>query len=178
VTVVEDSPDAIALLISKGSVWKRPVGPDRMPKRLPSGSWALESEFWTVDTLRISVPGERFSILPFRSVQGDLVAWYLNIETPLTRTTAGFEYMDQTLDVVVSPDFSRCRWKDEEELTLAVALGLYSEEEAADIRATGERGLQHFLARKPPFDRRWEEWRRPPGWPVPQLGPGWEIPLQ
>ncbi len=175
VIVVEDSPQAICLFIAKGSTWKRPFDATGMPKRIPSGDWMLESEFWIIDSLRISVPGERFSILPFRHQQGDLRFWYLNIETPLTRTPFGFEYMDQTLDIVVSTDFTEWRWKDEEELAQAVALGLYTADEADDIRSSGERSLAAFLARKPPFDRDWEAWSAPPHWDVPVLPTDWDI---
>ena len=31
------------------------------------------------------------------------------------RTPMGFDYMDQMLDIVVAPDFSWYRWKDEPE---------------------------------------------------------------
>jgi hypothetical protein len=175
VIVVEDSPQLIALCIVRGSVWKRPFDSAGMPKRIPADDWILRDEFWTADVLRISVPAGRFSILPFHTDRGHFRFWYLNIETPLQRTRLGFDYMDQTLDIIISPELSEWRWKDEEELSQAVAQGLYTQDHAADIRDAGEQALACFLGRKPPFDRRWEDWRPPPEWPVPVLPAGWDI---
>jgi hypothetical protein len=30
--------------------------------------------------------------------------WYVNLQEPIRRTTLGFDYMDQMLDIVVEPD--------------------------------------------------------------------------
>ena len=34
------------------------------PKRIPAGNWKLDDDLWTNDVIRISLPGERFSVLP------------------------------------------------------------------------------------------------------------------
>lgn len=172
--VAEDSPDAIALYLAGGSKWKRPFSSDGMPKRIPDGDWHLRDDVWTNDVLRISVPWERFSILPIRNEEGGLAYWYLNIETPLLRTPRGFDYMDQTLDIIVSPDLREWRWKDEDELAQAIDLGVYTREQADEIRSVGERALARFLSRTPPFDRDWDLWRLPPDWAVPHLPAGWD----
>ena len=86
----------------------------------------------------------------------------------------GFDYMDHVLDVVVDPDRSAWRWKDEDELKEAVERGSFSPDEALAIRAEAERGLTRLLDREPPFDRDWERWRPDPSWVVPQLPPDWE----
>jgi len=172
--VVEDSRDIIALCIPRGSTGKRPIDANGMPKRLPAGDWALGDEAWTRDALLISLPGEPFSIRPIHDEQPQFRFWYLNIETPLHRTPLGFDYMDQTLDIIISPDLSEWRWKDEAELSQAIALGLYSNEQAKDIRATGEQALARFLARKPPLDRDWDRWRPPANWTIPVLPAGWD----
>ena len=175
VIVVEDSPQLVALYIATGSTWKRPFNIDGMPKRIPAGDWQLRDDLWTNDVLRISLPGERFSILPIHDEQRQLRFWYLNIETPLRRTGLGFDYMDQALDIIVSPDLSEWRWKDEDELALAVDLGLYTSLQANDIRSAGEHALTLFLARRPPFDRDWDRWRPPADWTVPGLPGRWDI---
>ena len=173
--VVEDSSDIIAHYIPRGSRGKRPLHAEGMPKRIPAGDWTLGDEHWTNDGLRISLPGERFSILPIHDEQRRLRFWYLNIETPLRRTGLGFDYMDQTLDIIVSPDLSKWRWKDEGELARAVDLGLFTSLEANDIRSAGEHALTLFLARRPPFDRDWDQWRPPADWTVPALPDGWDV---
>lgn len=173
--VVEDSPDLVALHLAEGSIWKRAFDISGMPKHIPAGDWALGDETWTNDVLRLSIPEEPFSVLPIREGGGELRFWYLNIEAPLRRTPLGFDYMDQTLDIIVSPDRSNWRWKDEEELAEAVALGVYTVEEADGIRAAGEGALARFLAGGPPLNRNWERWQPPPDWSVPALPAGWDI---
>jgi len=51
-----------------------------------------------------------------------------------------------------------------------VELGLLSVEEAADVRAEGERVLAEW-----PFPTGWEDWRADPAWPVAQLPADWHV---
>ena len=53
--------------------------------------------------------------------------------SPFRRTAISFDGRDHALDVVVEPDGS-WRWKDEDHLELAVAVGAFTPEEAAEIR--------------------------------------------
>lgn len=76
------------------------------------------------------------------------------------------------LDIVIEPDFSAWRWKDEEDLADAVEKDLLSSGADA-IRAEGERVIALIKSGKPPFDRAWSAWR-PPDWPVPKLPVGWD----
>jgi hypothetical protein len=172
--VVEDSPEVIALFLANGSQWKRPFDAQGMPKRIPAGDWTLGDDLWNNDVVRVSPPGERFSILPFRDEGGAFHFWYLNIETPLERSSLGFDYMDQTLDIIIDANLRGWRWKDEEELAEAVSQAVYSREQADGIRRGGEGALERFFSRKPPFDRDWENWRPDPEWMVPQLFGDWE----
>lgn len=173
VIVVEDCIDVTALYIAKGSKWKRPFNAEGSPKRIPASEWMLGDDLWSKDVIRVSPPGDRFSILPFRDDKGAFRFWYLNIETPLARTPLGFDYMDQTLDIIIDANLRKWRWKDEEELEEAVDLGVYTRQEAEEIRAVGEQALARFLTHKPPFDRAWDQWRPDPGWSVPQLSDDW-----
>ena len=74
---------------------------------------------------------------------------------------------------MVSRDL-RWRWKDEDELAGAVRLGIYSREQAAAIRAEGERVIEAIEDRRPPFDGRWEGWRPDPACGIPTAPPGWD----
>jgi len=178
VIVVEDSIDVTALYIADGSAWKRPFDADGSPKRIPAGNWKLGDDLWTNDVIRISLPGERFSVLPIQDQDKQLRFWYLNIETPLRRSPLGFDYMDQTLDIIINADLRQWRWKDEDELAEAIALGVYTQEQANEIRRAGEAALERFLSGKPPLDRDWPHWRPDPEWPLPKLVPGWQTVAQ
>lgn len=175
--IVEDSRDVIALYLANGSRWKRAFDEDGSKKRIPVGDWRLGDDVWNNDVVRVSVPEERFSVLPINDREGRLRFWYINVETPLFRTKVGFDYMDQTLDITVDADLQGWRWKDEEELADAVGRGVYTQEEADEIRSAGEAALECFLSRRPPLDRDWEHWRPDRSWGVPRLSGDWATVL-
>jgi predicted RNA-binding protein associated with RNAse of E/G family len=79
------------------------------------------------------------------------------------------------LDVVVEPDLSRWRWKDEDHLAEAVEDGVFSPAEGKAIRREGERVIGLIEAGTPPFDAHWAAWRPDPAWPIPTLPAGWEV---
>ena len=174
-TVVRDEPRLIALYQPAGAPWKRPYGRDGSPLRLPLEPWTLRDDALPQDALRLIVPGEAHSVLLIWREQWKLTCWYINLEAPFRRTPIGFDYMDQTLDIVVEPDMSSWRWKDEDEFGEAIAKGIYSPEEARVIRAEGEQARRRLLAREPPYDERWEDWRPDPSWAMPEIESGWEI---
>jgi hypothetical protein len=56
-----------------------------------------------------------------------------------------------------------------------VAKGRFSAEEAAAIRAEGGRLEAELAADGPWWDPAWADWAPDPGWPRPELPPGWEL---
>ena len=134
-----------------------------------------DADPWWNDTLRLVQPGVAHSVLLFWSEsESTFEGWYVNLEEPMRRTATGFDYMDQILDIVVSPDLSEWRWKDEDELQQALDAGIVSEETALRIRAEGERVIETMARRDPPFNGDWERWRPDPVWPVPELPAAWD----
>jgi predicted RNA-binding protein associated with RNAse of E/G family len=85
----------------------------------------------------------------------------------------GFDTRDHLLDIVISPNRSEWRWKDEDEFKEAVAIGVFSPQEARTIRAEGERVIQLLEADKSPFCDGWEMWSPPAGWGIPTFLEGW-----
>jgi hypothetical protein len=88
------------------------------------------------------------------------------------RTHLGFDFLDQELDIVVSPDLS-WRWKDREHLERAKAIGLFSVEQARAIMAEGQRVVDQIRARAMPFDGSWSSWGPPSDWVTPSLPAEW-----
>ncbi len=82
--------------------------------------------------------------------------------------------MDRLLDIVISADRSTWHWKDEDEFNEAVAVGVFSPEEAKAIRAEGEHVIELLRTRQSPFYDGWEDWRPPLNWPIPFLPDGWD----
>jgi hypothetical protein len=170
--VVEDGSEQTMLLLPGGVRCGIPVGADGRELRLPDRPWHLEVRpRGEQPILSFAWPETPYSVLLWTT--GDRRVWYVNLQDPLARTPLGFDTTDHALDVVVELDRSSWRWKDEEELTEAVRDGLFTPEEAADFRAWGERAVDRVLSRQPPFDRDWDDWRPDPGWPLPELRPGW-----
>jgi hypothetical protein len=90
------------------------------------------------------------------------------LQAPFRRTTLGLDTRDHTLDLWAYPDGTH-RWKDEDELEVAIRLGHHTAEEAAAYRAEGERVLAEW-----PFPTGWEDFQPDPAWPTPRLPDGWD----
>lgn len=82
--------------------------------------------------------------------------------------------MDQEPDVVVRPDLSGWKWKDERSFERAQKAGRFSLDQAGLIRAEGERVIERARTRAYPFNQGWEAWYPPAEWCVPELPKGWE----
>lgn len=166
--VVEDSVERLALWLPPGVVGKTASGD------LFEG-WTLADR--TLERrngiLRVTEPGEAYSILHFWREDGSFAGWYVNLEQPLRRSSVGWDFEDELLDVWLEPGGS-WRWLDEDELERAVELGLRSESEARAIRAAGERALEHLLGLQEPSRTGWEDWRPDPGWDLPALPGDWD----
>jgi hypothetical protein len=178
VTVVEDTGCLVVLHLAEGMRCKQPRTLDGGRPAMPLDDWLLVDHVWTGgDALYLATLGVPHAVLVFWN-EGHRPprSWYVNLQEPLRRTPVGFVYMDQVLDVVVSPDRSSWRWKDEEDFAEAQALGIYTPVQAHRIRAEGERALELIRDRRPPFDRDWERWSPDPSWPVPELPAGWDVP--
>ena len=92
----------------------------------------------------------------------------MNLEAAWQPFALGFDTEDHILDIWVERD-GTWRWKDEDELEVALETGFVTPEEAAAIRAEGERVVAEW-----PFPTGWEDWEPDPSWPVPRLPAGWD----
>jgi len=176
-TVVSDTPALIALYISPCTIFMRTEGSKPSVKEQVEGCWSLTSDrLHGEGSLWLSEPGASFSVqLHWCKGRKTLENWKINLEDPFRRTRFGFDHKDWLLDIVVSPDKSEWRWKDEDEVTEAVALGLMSPERARELRDEGERALAKLRANIAPFDRDWEAWRPDAAWSTPTLPDGWDV---
>ena len=75
---------------------------------------------------------------------------------------------DHVLDIWVPGETGEPEWKDEDELAAAVEAGRFSADEAASIRAEGER-----VWAERPWPTGWEAWLPPAEWVQPELPDGW-----
>ncbi|HEX6331074.1 MAG TPA: DUF402 domain-containing protein [Actinomycetota bacterium] len=175
-TVVRDHDQGWMFFLPIGNRWYGPDAPRPWVALKSHGAdWRLTEHRWTAaHVLSFAWPGAGHAVLHFWDEEWTPVCWYVNVEAPLERAAVGFDTLDHDLDVVVEPDRSSWRWKDEEDVAEGVRLGAYTPEQALEFRHEAERGLRRVLDREPPFDRDWSGWRPDPLWPEPVLPDGWD----
>ena len=175
--VVEDRFDYRSFFVPPQNRYRSPVGPVGEPLRLPISDWTLaDTESGAKRILSFAFPDTPYAVLlSWDDATDAFLGWYVNLQAPLQPTSFGYDTVDHVLDVVIGPDRSDWDWKDEDELAEAVALGLFTPEDAGWFRWWGERAVEHVLLCQPPFDLDWEGWRPDPTWRAPQLPRGWDL---
>lgn len=175
VTVVRDDPDGLVVWLSCGSPVLRAARADGRAKRDdPSTMFTtdLVQERGThaiCDQLRIAPTGQPWSVwVLFAEGSGEFAGWYVNLEEPHERDDRTVYTSDHVLDLVIAPDRTLCR-KDQDELVLAVAQGVFSDAVAASIEDDAARVEALVADWGPPFCEGWEDFRPDSGWPVPPL---------
>lgn len=162
VTVIEDTPDEVALWLAPGTITRYPTGEQHGTHTVQhwiTGDWELIDRAWGAPgTLRLSRPGDPFEVW---MGPGDDSPWYVNLQEPLRRVRSGFTTMDQVLDILVARDLSWWRWKDEEEFAYAQRAGHFTPAQAAEIRRTGLAVIAAVEAGRPPWDLSWASWSPP-----------------
>lgn len=122
---------------------------------------------WQGDgVLILGRPGRSHSIWLFWR-GGNFAGWYVNLEAAWRPSQIGFDTEDHTLDLWVESD-GTWQWKDEHELAVAVEVGFFTAEQAAEFRAEGERVIAEW-----PFPTGWEEWKPDESWPTPSVPESW-----
>lgn len=180
--VIADTPDEVITLRRPGDEVRRRVTERRGPaahRHLLVTSWA---DAWTADTwklFRVLVfkrKAEPHAISVFWQEGSDEVAfWYIDLVSPLHRSPAGYDFVENGLDLVVEPDLRAWKWKDEDELAYAIEQGVYTRAEADGLYAEGLRALERLRAERAVFER-WAAWRPDPAWPPATLPAGWDAP--
>ena len=85
--------------------------------RFPDRPWHLYArERGDFGVLSFAWPDTPYSILLLSEPDGSPRGWYVNLQTPLQRTSIGFDTVDHLLDVLIPMDRSSWAWKDEDEL--------------------------------------------------------------
>ena len=174
--VVQDTPDLIVLYMPAGV-----LGKDTEHKSTPQELLAAEEiniadcQWERTDVLMLIVPCEAFSTyVMWETGTKNLVCWYINLQEPIRRTQIGFDTMDNMLDVVVSPDMSEWKWKDDDEFAEAEQVGFYSHEIAREIWAEGEKAARLLTSERRAFYQQWQNWQAKPEWEIPKLSPLWD----
>ena len=110
----------------------------------------------------------------FWDLRWRVICWFVNLQSPIRRTTKGIVVRDHALDIRVEPDLS-WSWKDKDEFDELVRRGWFTDEEQASVLAEAERMARIVSEKGPPFLDGWEGWRPDSSWPVPILPDDWDL---
>ncbi|WP_406191979.1 DUF402 domain-containing protein [Kitasatospora sp. NBC_01560] len=140
---------------------------------LAAGTWTLGPWAWR-DTVRRSrfETGEWFSVHHIQTPTGKSLRLYVNFERPAVRTRIGIDTLDLLVDLVVEPDLSSVRWKDEDEYAHGRRLGFITDQDHRLVEQARERALGLLQGRAGPFAGPWPTWTPDPTWPTPELPDG------
>ena len=173
--VVEDTPSLLALWMPIGARMKRVDLADRNNplKDLIHGEHPLD-EFRRGDCLRLMVPGMPYSIWLHwsRTSPRRFTGWYVNLEAPFIRTEVGVDTTDNSLDLVVMPDFT-WRWKDAGMAPEWVAVGVFTQAQTEKFFADGKEVIGMAEERRFPFDGSLADWAPDPEWDIPTVYLEW-----
>ena len=170
VLVVEDRPDLLVTYLPPGAAFAFPDGP------WPGGRhpWHGRGGWEGHGVLALHRPHEAYAVVHFwEGPERRFAGWYLNLQEPVRRTTAGFDTYDLELDVWW-PAGGRPRRKDWDLLEARVREGRFTEAEAETIRAEGERLVAELEEGRPWWDGAWAAWQPDPSWRPRPLPAGWE----
>ncbi|HSL12065.1 MAG TPA: DUF402 domain-containing protein [Actinomycetota bacterium] len=168
--VVADAPALRMFYVPAGVTALVPVDDAGEALRLYADDWSLaEQRRGDAGVLSFAFPDVAYAVLHAYAPGGGTPAFYVNLQSPLVPSAIGYDTVEHVLDVVIAPDRSSWRWKDEDELAEAVARGIFSADDAATFRMWGERAVAHVRDRRSPFDRDWSDWRPDPSWTEPTL---------
>jgi hypothetical protein len=179
-TVIHDRPDEVALLRRPGHVWKKRRAVLDGPR--PEAGHTVVAwrdgfaddvwRHWRVVVLKPPQAEHAVSLF-WHEAEDRPDFWYIDLTSPLRRSAIGFDFVENGLDIVVEPDLSSWRWKDEDEMEWAVERGHYLREELAALRAEGERAVERLVRERTRFES-WLDWRPDPAWPLATLPTGWD----
>jgi predicted RNA-binding protein associated with RNAse of E/G family len=173
-TVVEDGPSRTMLYVPPHAAKKRAVNMHGVHMHIPTGEWThVDATSSYRHVLSFAWPSRSYGVLMSWHPTGNkFLGWYVNFQTPMRRTSIGFDSTDHILDITVDPT-RHWQWKDEAELKQALDAGTVTQDQADAFRAEGEGVIKHILEREEPFDDRWLKWEADPGWRMPVIDGNW-----
>lgn len=153
--------------------WLR-TGDDAVRKQaipnLTAGRWSLGRWVWRDTTVLARFePGQHFSVSQRFDPRGKRNAWYIDFIRPCRRTPDGIDTLDLLVDLVVTPDLSAFRWKDEDEYAQGRRLGLITDALHRRVEAARQHVMSLVESRQGPFAEDWSSWWPDPSWPLPAL---------
>ena len=166
-----------------------------MPEGTPLFRWDVEDKRFRKprmsqgDSIRLLYPGQCYDVSMFYETGsgpapwvryyfpqgcGRFYGWKVDLSAPFRRTALGFDVIDEVLDIVVRPDRSYY-WKDEDLMARFIDLGIYTPDEARNLRRAGEAVIERIESQQSPFDDEWINWFPTPDLAISEMPRGWEL---
>jgi len=162
VVVVVDRSDLLATYIAEGTPFEFPDGDWPAPAGLHP--WHGRERWQGHGLLMLQRPGDSYAIFLFwHGPQRVFRGWYVNLQEPFRRTTAGYDTQDLELDIWVPLD-GPWQWKDDELLDQRVHEGRFTADQAAEIRAVGANIAADLDAGRRWWSDDWASWMPDPAW--------------
>jgi hypothetical protein len=120
------------------------------------------------DIVMIFPVGRQHSFWVFHE-GGRHTGWYVNLEAFHAVGKSTITTVDGILDVWIPVETGRPVWKDEDAFEIAQQVGRLTRDEAAALRAEGERVIGEHR-----WPTGWENWRPTAGWKPPRLPRDWD----
>ena len=178
---VKDSPVETALLFLPRSEGMGPAGwvdeknKGTRPWEFMDKPWKLKNYFWhTFRTLFVLEPGKFYTtVFYWNAVSNQLLKYYINFQTPFTRSHSGIDTRDLELDLIINPNLSY-EWKDQKEYQKGIHSGVILPEWIPGIESAKKEVFDKLAKRQYPFDGSWLNWTPDPTWPPPKLPENWD----
>jgi hypothetical protein len=156
-------------VVSSARAGGRAVRDVPLAERFTGGRVPVLGRWTGPGSLRVAPTGRPWSVWLFWDEDGSFAGHYVNLELAHRRRGRDTATRDLTLDLWLEP--SGELWlKDADELEVAVQVGRYSPEIAAEIRAVGEWARAELVEGADwPLDEEWTTFRPPAAWTVPSL---------
>jgi hypothetical protein len=153
--VVADDGELLVMHLAPGTagVWMGRDEDGRYVDRWVTDERPHPHVWHTLHVLSLARRGDAHALWLLWTEAWTFQGWYVQLQEPIVEREGGIDTTDHALDIEVEPD-GTWRWKDEDDLAEAVALGAFDEAKAAAIRAEGERVIA-----AEPWPTGWEEWR-------------------
>jgi len=157
VVVVTDEPDLLATYIPHGAPFTFPPGPEAHP-------WSGRAAWEGHGVLMLQRPGEAHAIWVFwHGPEREFTGWYVNLQEPFRRTSAGYDTQDLELDIWIRAGHS-WEWRDADVLEQRVADGRYTHAQVEAAWAEGHRVVAELDAGRRWWDPWWALWEPDPAW--------------
>jgi len=154
---VKDSLEETSLVFLPGSEGMGPKGwvdgknIGTRPWEFMDEPWKLKNYSWhTFHTLFVLKPQKYYTtVFYWNAISNRFLHYYINFQTPFTRSRYGIDTRDLELDLIVYPDFSY-EWKDREEYQKGIQSGVIFPEWITEIESAKKEVLDKLEKRQYP----------------------------